>query len=188
MKPPETVTIIDFQGEVATIPVSEIKQYAEDFRKPREQRFSERNGYRTHDAERWGFMSNQVTLMLKGLDVGHFNDLAIYQATLGRYWEVPWYETPNEGVLTQGEWYQYLNEDLNCNSAWYRKGCEFGFDNLWEVEGFFNTRLRNEEPDYEDSKECCRRLSNASAIKPSIEDFCKHYPNVFSKLTPWKGE
>jgi hypothetical protein len=101
---------------------------------------------------------------------------------------VPWYETPNEGVLTQGEWYQYLNEDLNCNSAWYRKGCELGYDNMWEVEGFFNSRLRNEDSDYEDSKECCRRLSNASAIKPSIKDFCKNYPDVFSKLTPWKGE
>lgn len=130
------------------------------------------------------FLNDQLTFIRNGM----WEALAIYQGTLGKYWEVPWYETPAEGVLTQGEWYQYLNEDLNCNSAWYRKGCEFGYNNLWEIEGFFNTRLRNEESDFEDSGECCRRLSNASAIRPSVKDFTKHYRDVFSKLTPWEGE
>ncbi len=41
------------------------------------------------------FLNHQQTLICKGLAVGHFNDLLIYQATLGKYWEVPWIINPS---------------------------------------------------------------------------------------------
>ena len=203
MKPPKTVTLIDLEGLVDVIPVAEIKKYAEDFRKPREQLFSERNGYYIHDAERWGFMSNQVALMLKGLAVGHFNDLAIYQTTLGKYWEVAWYENSN---TIWEEWSFEIEQRQHPTSMHWLSAEKDGEVFSFRFDGFnfagsdskkrpyllfmSDQPFKHEENVQSPSPSLVypKFVKYFTKIKPSSELFIKHYPDVFSKLTPWNGE
>jgi hypothetical protein len=163
MKPPETVTLIDLGGKpVLTINLNDAKSlsaYIEFF-------IDEDGGNRRVDLKIGGYktifwsethsdlepicnlLNDQLTLIRKGLDVGHFNDLAIYQTTLGRYWEVPWYNIPS----------------------------------IWkELEPLTIGELHNIFPElmYTPYNEIQR---------PRLDIFLKHYPDVFIKLTPLKGE
>jgi hypothetical protein len=166
MKPPETVTLIDLEGKPITNPLASIEDLAslqvwfsyehiEDDSDIAETvalhsspwliatvRDSYKNIIKLRD-----FINDQLTLIRKGLDVGHFNDLAIYQTTLGQYWEVPWYNIPS----------------------------------IWkELEPLTIGELHNILPElmYTPYNEIQR---------PRLDIFLKHYPDVFSKLTPWKG-
>ena len=43
------------------------------------------------------FLNNQLTLIRKGEETGNWDDLDIYQTTMGKHWDVPWYEGVTNG-------------------------------------------------------------------------------------------
>lgn len=77
------------------------------------------------------FLNDQLTFIRNGM----WETLAIYQATIGQYWEVPWY--PYEEVK----------------------------DVIFAISS-------------------CEHLTH----QPPLDHFIKDYRDVFSKLTPYKGE
>lgn len=163
MKPPETVTLINLdgsfvfpadtrhedymRGSLLMANNSEHGWYAIEFSVDfsRQLTLLPDNANILEERENVIFLNNQLTLIRKGFDVGHFNDLAIYQATLGRYWEVPWFE------------------------ATWKEVCNFRAKQ--KIKGH-----------------CYKQSSHKHKFRPDAKDFCKHYQDVFSKLTPWKEQ
>lgn len=132
------------------------------------------------------FLNNQLALIRKGEETGNWNDLAIYQKTLGRYWEVPWYIAPAGFKLTVGEYYEYIGECGYPCSGYYREGDDVRFDNAYRVYGFYATK--EEMP-------CDNRIIPENLtlkmrvhsdypyqIKPSIKEFLKNYHTMYEKL------
>jgi hypothetical protein len=164
MKPPETVTLINLdgsfvfpadtrhedymRGSLLMANNSEHGWYAIEFSVDfsRQLTLLPDNANILEERENVIFLNNQLTLIRKGFDVGHFNDLAIYQATLGRYWEVPWYKVDYFKTLDGRE------SITKCK-------------NVHLPSGYVGT-----------------------VYQPTYWQFLKHYPDVFSKLTPYKGE
>jgi len=113
MKPPETVTLINLdgsfvfpadtrhedymRGSLLMANNSEHGWYAIEFSVDfsRQLTLLPDNANILEERENVIFLNNQLTLIRKGFDVGHFNDLLIYQTTLGKYWEVPWIINPS---------------------------------------------------------------------------------------------
>lgn len=95
----KTVAIYDFEGQITDdILIEKIPSFVDDFRRDFNQvLFSERNGLITPSIERKEFINNQLTLIDKGHKTGNWDDLDIYQTTLGKYWDVPWYEGVTNG-------------------------------------------------------------------------------------------
>lgn len=44
------------------------------------------------------FLNNQLTLIRKGEETGNWDDLDVYQTTLGEYWDIPSYRLPYKEV------------------------------------------------------------------------------------------
>lgn len=86
------------------------------------------------------FLNDQLTFIRNGM----WETLAIYQATLGRYWEVPWF-------------IDKAYENLRTTPTPL-------YDKVQSVSG------------------------GDLVFQPALDVFLKYYPDVFSKLTPWKEE
>ena len=124
MKPPETVTLIDLEGK--PIPLREnvpihyfLGEYAHivDFTwqfKDKDYRIYLGSSIKIGEATNHYdsllplilFINDQLTFIRNGM----WETLAIYQATLGRYWEIPWLKT--EGFeFVQDVVYRLLHKD-----------------------------------------------------------------------------
>jgi hypothetical protein len=127
------------------------------------------------------FINDQLTFIRNEM----WEILAIYQATLGKYWEVPWYEPPDVFTLNLGQRYHILEFHGDHNVAYYgTMVCRYGQIKTGFFSGLeFNTDIQ--ECEYGGLIES---LAAVTAYKPTVDEFLKHYPDVFSKLTPWKGE
>jgi hypothetical protein len=166
MKPPETVTLIDLEGNVLEVfdtnrthfykhcsintyedsggyYVTKLKRGETDYHRVDENSWDDSIPYQDliKKRELVDFLNDQLTFIRNGM----WETLAIYQATLGRYWEVPWFE------------------------ATWKEVCNFRAKQ--KIKGH-----------------CYKQSSHKHKFRPDAKDFCKHYPDVFSKLTPWKGE
>jgi hypothetical protein len=94
MKPPETITLIDLEGK----PIYELTTPKSCFYTPVEELIAtsmyNNVGYReSNPAKLINFLNDQLTFIRNGM----WETLAIYQATLGRFWEVPSYSFCHEG-------------------------------------------------------------------------------------------
>ena len=197
MKPPETVTIIDLKGKVLYIidpkEARHSNAYVRTYNKYENSQphvvYSGDKTYvpmhprktqidRTYDLS--NFLNDQLTFIRNGM----WETLAIYQATLGRYWKVPWYEPPDVFTLKLGRRYHILESHGNHNVAYYgTMVCRYG-----DKTGFFSGQEFNT-----DIQECeygglIETIETVTAYKPTVDEFLKHYPDVFSKLTPYEGE
>jgi len=119
-------------------------------------------------------INDQLTFIRNGM----WETLAIYQTTLGRYWEVPWYNSfhfnfdlPIVYELCETARHDYISckKDrvgklvfVPCN----RHGYPIGDDVLSES----------------------KFVKQFSRVRPSANWFLSHYHKVFSKLTPYEGE
>lgn len=106
------------------------------------------------------FLNDQLTFIRNGM----WETLAIYQATLGAYTEVPVYRTTKSLLV-----------DL------IKIG---GHTGTW-ADGYSYDSSFLEKVVYKDHK---LPRGFGSSFKPYMSVFIKHYPDVFSKLTPWKEE
>jgi hypothetical protein len=133
MKPPETVTLIDLEGNI-------VVSFAE-FADSNSQDLINQH-FTNLRMEEIDHFTDQLTFIRNGM----WETLAIYQATLGKYWEVPWYKVD-----------------------------------------YFKT------PDGRESITKCKNVHLPSGYigtvyQPTYSQFLKHYPDVFSQLTPYEGE
>jgi hypothetical protein len=154
MKPPETVTLIDLKGNI-------VVSFAE---------FTDSN---SQD------LINQHFTNLKMEEIDHFTDqltfirngmwetLAIYQATLGRYWEVPVMEYEQATV-------DYLNRHNICHIV-----------RRIETKISIPCNINNEDISVEQILKTTED-DRCILVTPSV--YLEHYPDVFSRLRPWKGE
>jgi hypothetical protein len=113
MKTPETVTLIDLQGkelyEIDPKDARHSNAYVKTYSKYENSQphvvYSYDKTYvplhprktqvdRTYNLS--DFLNDQLTFIRNGM----WETLAIYQATLGRYWEVPWYHCPQDTMYT----------------------------------------------------------------------------------------
>jgi hypothetical protein len=69
------------------------------------------------------FLNDQLTFIRNGM----WETLAIYQATLGKYWEVPWYSSTYAHTFPQGNKYQFKANESTF-SGYLRKGDCLYFD------------------------------------------------------------
>lgn len=163
MKPPETVTLIDLEGKPIplreNVPIHYFNgEYAHivDFTwqfKDKDYRIYIGSSLKIGEATKHYdsllplilFLNDQLTFIRNGM----WETLAIYQTTIGRYWEVPWYELTVEQSSLFRHRYQMIQNHRN-----YYKTTKKGI-------------IR---------------------FQPFCESFLKHYPAVFSKLTPYEGE
>jgi len=184
MKPPETVTLIDLEGKPITFfqephnPSAICLKHAYSYVK------SFRIDFNLDDYSLWvgeyqvnlirlgsnekskilrlcHFLNDQLTFIRNGM----WETLAIYQATLGRYWEVPFYKTDKELLIE-------LIKICGHTGTWAK--CYSYDSNLLE------------EIVYKDHP--LKERVIGTPFKPKLWVFLKHYPDVFSKLEPWKGE
>ena len=114
------------------------------------------------------FLQDQLTFIRNGM----WETLAIYQSTLGKYWEVPWYHCPQDTMYT------WLNPFKGGQAM---EWCD-------KTPKPFTTKYINDIFTEDMEKHLGFYIYKAEYLKPSVETFLKHYPDVFSKLTPWKGE
>jgi hypothetical protein len=123
MKPPETVTLINLDGTLVfpsdtrhedymlgsffMANNSEHGWYAIEFSAgfSRQVVGLDDNAKILEERENVIFLNDQLTFIRNGM----WETLAIYQATLGRYWEVPWYEPSNVFMLEQGVRYHVID-------------------------------------------------------------------------------
>lgn len=184
MKPPETVTLIDLEGN--PIPLREnvplhyfTGEYAHivDFVWQFEEtdyRIYIGNSTKVGEATKHYeqllplllFLQDQLTFIRNGM----WETLAIYQTTLGRYWEVSFYRTDRELLIELIK--------IGGHTGTWSNG--FGYDSSFLKEIVY----RNQSIPSVFGKGTIIGIP----FKPKVGVFLKHYPDVFSKLTPWKGE
>ena len=185
MKPPETVTLINLDGTLV-FPAdtrhkdymlgsflmannSEHGWYAIEFSAgfSRQLTFLPDNAKILEERENVIFLNNQLTLTRKGEETGNWDDLNIYQATLGKYWEVPVMQYDQPTI-------DYLNLHKICHIV-RRLETKISMPYIINGEDFVGEQIvKNTDDD------------RCILVTPSV--YLKHYPDVFSKLTPWNGE
>jgi hypothetical protein len=109
------------------------------------------------------YLNDQLTFIRNGM----WETLAIYQATLGKYWEVPVMEYEQATV-------DYLNRHNICHIV---RRLETKISMPYRINGkdFVGEQIvKNTDDD------------RCILVTPSV--YIKHYHDVFSQLTPWKGE
>lgn len=117
------------------------------------------------------FLQDQLTFIRNGM----WETLAIYQATLGRYTEVPWYrlsidclrETKQMGKLIK----LLDNNNVEATGFYQFGGIESPIFNAENVKGLEYETVRVS-------------LDYFKAWKPNYNDFIQYYHDIFSKLTP----
>jgi hypothetical protein len=218
MKPPENVTLIDLEGKPITNPLTSIKTITslhiwvsyEDIDVSGElvetlavlnaspYSFASRRGVVESIYKLSEFLNDQLTFIRNGM----WETLAIYQATLGRYWEVPWYENSNE---IWEEWSFQIDQRQHPTAMHWLSAEKEGEVFSFRFDGFkfagsdskkrpyllFMTDqpFKHEENVQMPSPSLVypKFVKYFTKIKPSSELFLKHYPDVFSKLTPYEG-
>jgi hypothetical protein len=113
MKPPETVTLIDLDRKVhrtldLVCPVTLANLQTDVYYNKKvyqEPYYSDENLREKLVA----FLNDQQTFIRNGM----WETLAIYQATLGRFWEVPWYELTVEQSSLFRHRYQMIQNHRN---------------------------------------------------------------------------
>ena len=185
MKPPETVTLIDLEGK--PIPLREnvplhyfTGEYAHivDFTwqfKDKDYHIYIGSSIKVGEATKHYdsllplilFINDQLTFIRNGM----WETLAIYQATLGRYWEVPWYE-PNEleALPQHDDEVEVILISGNIEWAWY---------DYEQGEGALLTLLTSKKT---------IDLKDIKAWRPNVEWFTGQSKRIFKNVTPWKGE
>lgn len=213
MKPPETVTLIDLEGNIILEAntngqldkpqnftqycsitsyedsggyyVTELKEGASGFHSlfkwvdnlPYEER--------TLQYKLVGFINDQLTFIRNGM----WETLAIYQATLGRYTEVPWYDPKVLEPKHEQNYNVRALDEYDLSKGYFDQeytdleGCQYcanAKEFTWAM--FVHEHL------VIGLDENVPQEITAMAIQPMLEDFIKYYPDVFSKLTPLEGK
>lgn len=200
MKPPETVTLIDLEGNI----LQELNTEGEaSFRYCSITTYEDSGGYYctelkhgTYEYHRASkeigddglpnekrvlqyklvdFLNDQLTFIRNGM----WETLAIYQATLGRYTDVPWYrlsidclrETKQMGKLIK----LLDNNNVEATGFYQFGGIESPIFNAENVKGLEYETVRVS-------------LDYFKAWKPNYNDFIQYYHDIFSKLTPLEGK
>jgi hypothetical protein len=160
MKPPETVTLIDLEG----------KQWREFFSDNVQDEAKNilwaicaESFVISNDANLLVFIVKQLVFITEGM----WETLAIYQATLGRYWEVPVMEYEQATV-------DYLNRHNICHIV-----------RRIETKIYIPCKINNEDISVEQILKTTED-DRCILVTPSV--YLEHYPDVFSRLRPWKGE
>lgn len=199
MKPPETVTLIDLEGKLVTVigpnkldfsEYARIAQIEYRYLDPVYQVYIGRYLIVSEETEDYEealklaiFLNDQLTFIRNEM----WETLAIYQATLGRYWEVPWYEPSNVFMLEQGVRYHIIDTCNEQQLAYYGVDRGLALAPNGEKVTTYTPAFGTQE-DFIEDEYAVGSLKSIKAYKPTVEDFLKNYPDVFSKLPTWKGE
>lgn len=131
------------------------------------------------------FLNDQLTFIRNGM----WETLAIYQATLGRYTEVPWYDPKVLEPKHEQNYNVRALDEYDLSKGYFDQeytdleGCQYcanAKEFTWAM--FVHEHL------VIGLDENVPQEITAMAIQPMLEDFIKYYPDVFSKLTPLEGE
>ena len=186
MKPPETITPIDLEGK----PIYELTTPKSCFYTPVEELIAtsmyNNVGYReSNPAKLINFLNDQLTFIRNGM----WETLAIYQATLGRYTEVPWYDPKVLEPKHEQNYNVRALDEYDLSKGYFDQeytdleGCQYcanAKEFTWAM--FVHEHL------VIGLDENVPQEITAMAIQPMLEDFIKYYPDVFSKLTPLEGK
>lgn len=131
------------------------------------------------------FLQDQLTFIRNGM----WETLAIYQATLGRYTEVPWYDPKVLEPKHEQNYNVRALDEYDLSKGYFDQeytdleGCQYcanAKEFTWAM--FVHEHL------VIGLDENVPQEITAMAIQPMLEDFIKYYPDVFSKLTPLEGK
>lgn len=210
MKPPETVTLIDLEGNI----LQELNTEGEaSFRYCSITTYEDSGGYYctelkhgTYEYHRASkeigddglpnekrvlqyklvdFLNDQLTFIRNGM----WETLAIYQATLGRYTEVPWYDPKVLEPKHEQNYNVRALDEYDLSKGYFDQeytdleGCQYcanAKEFTWAM--FVHEHL------VIGLDENVPQEITAMAIQPMLDDFIKYYPDVFSKLTPLEGK
>ncbi len=131
------------------------------------------------------FLNDQLTFIRNKM----WETLAIYQTTLGRYTEVPWYDPKVLEPKHEQNYNVRALDEYDLSKGYFDQeytdleGCQYcanAKEFTWAM--FVHEHL------VIGLDENVPQEITAMAIQPMLEDFIKYYPDVFSKLTPLEGE
>lgn len=131
------------------------------------------------------FLNDQLTFIRNGM----WKTLAIYQTTLGRYTEVPWYDPKVLEPKHEQNYNVRALDEYDLSKGYFDQeytdleGCQYcanAKEFTWAM--FVHEHL------VIGLDENVPQEITAMAIQPMLEDFIKYYPDVFSKLTPLEGK
>ncbi len=131
------------------------------------------------------FVNDQLTFIRNKM----WETLAIYQTTLGRYTEVPWYDPKVLEPKHEQNYNVRALDEYDLSKGYFDQeytdleGCQYcanAKEFTWAM--FVHEHL------VIGLDENVPQEITAMAIQPMLDDFIKYYPDVFSKLTPLEGK
>lgn len=195
MKPPETVTLIDPDGKEVWKTNLSLHAVTCSVEKTYDGTYQVVLRYRT---SLWKILDNPINVyalvnflndQLTFIRNGMWETLAIYQATLGRYTEVPWYDPKVLEPKHEQNYNVRALDEYDLSKGYFDQeytdleGCQYcanAKEFTWAM--FVHEHL------VIGLDENVPQEITAMAIQPMLDDFIKYYPDVFSKLTPLEGK